>query len=120
MKFFYLPLFGKEDIYGDTDVIIGPIANDTLYDTYGIIFSGLVDGDDALRLLEAGNSYTQINVKSEKAASQLKWEKAKKLTDDELSASRNKVKEEEAEFRNAFENALSSLDSFDEIEEIIG
>lgn len=45
---------GFRDKYENADVIIGPIANDTLYDTYGIIFSGLLSGEDALKLLSVG------------------------------------------------------------------
>ena len=40
----------KEDIYND-DVIIGPIANDTIYDTFGIISSGILSKEEAMTLL---------------------------------------------------------------------
>lgn len=71
---------GYSDAFVDTDVIIGPIANDTLYDTYGIITSGLVSSEDSLKLLSVGKSYIQFNVKTEKAASHLKWEGARQLS----------------------------------------
>ena len=45
----------KEDVDPDTlqsaDVIIGPIANDTIYDTFGIITSGFLTHHQAKRLL---------------------------------------------------------------------
>jgi len=110
---------GGGDAHDDADVIIGPIANDTLYDTYGIIFSGLISGDDALRLLQVGNRYTQINIKSEKAAAQLKWVSAKHLTAPEIEAAESAVRAEEKEFRAAFWDALSTLDNFKEIESIL-
>ena len=111
--------FGKEDLFGDTDVIIGPIANDTLYDTYGIITSGLVTASDSLKLLSVGKRYVQLNVKTEKAAAQLKWEGSRQLTPDEIEASANAVRAEEKEFREAFWNTLRELENFSEIEDML-
>ncbi len=111
--------FARGDEYADTDVIIGPIANDTLYDTYGIIFSGLLTSEEALSLLKVGKQYTQINVKTKKAASQLKWEGAQILSDEEISLSRAKVREEEAEFRSNFDRELTKVERYAEIEEIL-
>ncbi|MBR7072780.1 MAG: DUF3990 domain-containing protein [Eubacterium sp.] len=110
---------GNKDKLADYDVIIGPIANDTLYDTYGIIFSGLLSGDDALRLLRVGKQFTQINIKSEKAASQLTWEYAETLQDDEIAESKMLLRSEESEFRAAFEEAIKELQNYEEINEII-
>lgn len=55
------------------DVIIGPIANDTIFDTLGIITSGFLKPEEALKLLLIGPEYTQVAVKTEKAAAGLKW-----------------------------------------------
>lgn len=110
---------GKEDHYADADIIIGPIANDTLHDTYGIIFSGLISSSDALRLLKTGTQYTQINVKSERAAAQLQWEGARLLTAEELAVANANVRQEEIAFRSAFEAALKVLPNYAEIKEII-
>ncbi|MBQ9517253.1 MAG: DUF3990 domain-containing protein [Eubacterium sp.] len=110
---------GFPDAYGDTDVIIGPIANDTLYDTYGIITSGLVSSEDSLKLLSVGKRYVQLNIKTEKAAAQLRWEGAKQLSTEEIAASQNALRAEEKEFREAFWSALSELDNFAEIEAIL-
>ena len=52
----------------EADVVIGPIANDTIYDTFGIITSGFLKEEDALRLLLIGPEYRQIALKTEKAA----------------------------------------------------
>ena len=57
----------------DADVVIGPIANDTIFDTMGIISSGFLKPEVALKLLLIGPEYIQAAVKSEKAASQLTW-----------------------------------------------
>ena len=55
------------------DVIIGPVANDTIFDTMGIISSGYLEPYEALRLLLIGPEYTQVVIKTEKAAAQLRW-----------------------------------------------
>ena len=55
------------------DVVIGPIANDTIFETFGIISSGFLKPEDALKLLLVGPEYTQVAIKTEKAASRLKW-----------------------------------------------
>jgi hypothetical protein len=60
------------------DVIIGPIANDTIYDTFGIITSGLLKDEDALKLLKIGPEYRQIVLKTERAVKNLR-EKTKML-----------------------------------------
>ena len=111
---------GNRDSYADADVIIGPIASDTLYDTYGIVFSGLLSDMDALRLLKVGDAYTQINIKSEKAAAQLHWEGAETLTAAQIAAARETVKAEESAFRTLFEETLKSLSNYEEIEQILG
>lgn len=38
---------GKPDQYPEADVIIGPIANDTLFDTFGIITSGILSAQQS-------------------------------------------------------------------------
>lgn len=60
------------------DVIIGPIANDTLFDTLGMITSGFLPDKDALQLLMIGPEYTQAVIKTEKALRQLRWIRAEK------------------------------------------
>ena len=61
------------------DVVIGPIANDTIFDTFGIITSGFLKPEDALKLLMIGPEYTQIAIRSEKAAAQLRWMKSEQI-----------------------------------------
>ncbi|MBR2578281.1 MAG: DUF3990 domain-containing protein, partial [Erysipelotrichaceae bacterium] len=55
---------GQEDVLSGYDVIIGPIANDTIYDTWGITTSGLLKPADALRILSVGPEYTQTVLKT--------------------------------------------------------
>ena len=55
------------------DVVMGPVANDTIFDTLGVIGSGFLTSEDSLKLLQIGPKYTQVAIKTEKAASQLRW-----------------------------------------------
>ena len=68
---------GKDTL--DAEVVIGPIANDTIFDTLGIISSGFLQPEEALRLLKIGPEYTQVAVKSERAAACLRWVGAEKI-----------------------------------------
>ncbi|SCW79869.1 Protein of unknown function [Lachnospiraceae bacterium C10] len=63
----------------DADVVIGPIANDTIYDTMGILTSGYVQPDQSLKLLQIGPQYYQVALKSEKAKANLRWVDAKRM-----------------------------------------
>jgi len=58
-------IFGNRRVRDNltSDVIIGPIANDTLFDTYGIITSGYLKDEDALRLLMIGPSIRRLRSK---------------------------------------------------------
>ncbi len=61
------------------DVIIGPIANDTIFDTLGIISSGYLKTEDAMKLLMIGPEYTQVVIKTEKAADRLHWIRSERI-----------------------------------------
>lgn len=93
----------------DADVIIGPIANDTIYDTFGIITSGFLKNDDALRLLLIGPEYHQTALKTEKAASQLQWLSAQVLTPEEIAGYRLMVAEEERKFQEQFAAEMTRI-----------
>ena len=100
--------YNKEDIYND-DVIIGPIANDTIYDTFGIISSGILSKEEAMTLLLIGPEYTQIVLKSEKTVRQLKWLDTRGLKQEEVSYYQKTVKEEEKEYQKLFTEAMSKM-----------
>ena len=55
------------------DVIIGPIANDTLFETFGLITSGFLSSAEAMKLLLIGPEYTQVVLKTQKAINLLQW-----------------------------------------------
>ena len=84
----------------EADVIIGPIANDTIFDTMGIISSGFLDPEEALDLLKIGPEYVQVAVKTKKAAGQLKWLSAERIESMDLSL---KEKEQNEQQDNAEE-----------------
>ena len=48
---------GKADELCDYDVIIGPIANDTIYDLFGITTSGYLTDEQSLQILSTGPCY---------------------------------------------------------------
>ena len=69
----------KQDFQHDFDLVYGPIANDTIFDTLGIISSGFLTSEQAAKLLMIGPEYTQLAIKTEKAAAKLKWLGADKI-----------------------------------------
>ena len=46
-------------------MVIGPIANDTIFNTMGILSSGFLSPEEALELLRVGPAYTQVALKTE-------------------------------------------------------
>ena len=81
----------------EADVIIGPIANDTIFDTLGIISSGFLKPDDAIKLLMIGPEYTQVALKTEKAAGQLRWigsERIERIAGEDLKTEQDAFQEE--------------------------
>lgn len=84
------------------DFVAGPIANDTIYETFGIITSGLLRPEDALRLLRIGPEYRQIALKTEKAVHQLTWLSAERLSETEIAQYRQLVAEEDQTYQAMF------------------
>ena len=91
----------------EADVIIGPIANDTIFDTFGIISSGYLKPGDALELLRIGPEYTQVAVKTEKAAKRLRWTGAKVVAD--VETHRQALKAEMAEYDREFARVVERI-----------
>ena len=89
----------QPDIHADADVLIGPIANDTIYDTWGILTSGLLPPEQALRVLMLGPGYEQTVVKTRAAAAALRFLGAEELKSEEIAAYRETVAAEEAQFQ---------------------
>ena len=91
----------------DTDLVIGPIANDTIFDTHGIISSGYLSSMEALRLLMIGPEYTQVAVKTQKAADHLKWISADRVAG--VKEYKETLKKEQDDFQAQFAAALERL-----------
>lgn len=89
----------------DADVVMGPIANDTLFDTLGIVSSGFLSTEEALRLLRIGPEYTQVAVKTPRAAEQLRWLGAETVSglDSALRSA------EQAEYQRLFGRVMAEL-----------
>lgn len=101
----------------DYDVIIGPIANDTMYDTWGILTSGMLAQEQVLRLLMLGPKFTQTVIKTEKAAAALRFLGAEEMGKAEIAANRETVRAEEAQYQEAFVRLLSEITGVDITEE---
>ena len=91
----------------DADVVIGPIANDTIFDTLGIVSSGYLSPEEALRLLMIGPEYTQVAVKTRKAAGRLKWIGADTVTG--VKEYKELQKKEQDEYQSRFAAELERL-----------
>lgn len=100
---------GAADTLADFDVIAGPIANDTIYDTLGIITSGFLSREQSLQLLLIGPAYEQTVIKTEKAAAALHFESAVRLSPGEIAGLRDMVKHEEEAYQEQFARKLEEL-----------
>ncbi|MBR1757418.1 MAG: DUF3990 domain-containing protein [Lachnospiraceae bacterium] len=99
----------REDLYADYDVIIGPIANDTIYNTWGIITSGMIPKEIALELLLLGPAYEQTVIKTEKAADALTFLGADMMAHEEIASYQETVAQEEEAFQELFAKRLEEL-----------
>ena len=97
-------------------MIIGPIANDTIYGTWGIITSGWLTEEQALRLLTFGPVYHQVAIKTEKAADSLRFINAVSLSNEEIADYRKTVHREEEQFQKQFLELLGTIIDFEEKE----
>ena len=104
----------QPDILAEYDVLIGPIANDTIYDTFGILTSGLMKTEDALAVLRLGNTYYQIVIKTEKAADALRFVRADVLDPEEIASYRDIVSEEEKQFQEDFAKLFEEIGDLDD------
>lgn len=100
---------GYADSLAEYDVIIGPIANDTIYDIWGITTSGLLPKEMALEILLIGAEYKQIVIKSEKAAENLKFLSSAVLDKEEIKKYADDVKKEENEYQSLVSEKLGNI-----------
>ena len=92
---------GYKDNLTEFDVVIGPIANDTIYDVWGILTSGFISPENSLEVLRLGESYTQVVIKSEKANDNLKWISSEILDKNDIIKYQEIVKLEESKYQDS-------------------
>lgn len=100
---------GRADAHPEADVVIGPIANDTIYDTLGILTSGVLTREQSLALLRIGPAFEQTVLKTEKAAARLKWLSTRALAQGEAARFRERVRREEDDYRALLARALENM-----------
>ncbi len=93
----------------DADVIVGPIANDTLLDTFGIIGSGFLSDDEALGLLLIGPEYKQVVIKTEKALTNLCWDHAEVISKETIKKNQELMAKEEEEYQEIFAEEMKRI-----------
>jgi hypothetical protein len=99
---------GRSDPYAGYDAVIGPIACDTLYDTWGILTSGMVGKKLAVEAYRLGPCYRQIVLKSERALSALHFVAAQTVAKEQIAQNRATVKREEQAYQEKLLCLLSS------------
>ena len=93
------------------DVVIGPIANDTIFDTFGIISSGFLKPADAMKLLMIGPEYTQVAVKTEKAAKRLRWLGAERIDKQDAAMRRAEQEAYGAQAARAIREIIAEMEA---------
>ncbi|MBR5637984.1 MAG: DUF3990 domain-containing protein [Pseudobutyrivibrio sp.] len=94
----------------EADVIVGPIANDIIYDTLGITTSGYLDKNESMQLLMIGPEYVQVVIKTEKANSKLKWLSSDELSRAQLAEYQKIMMKENEEFQELFAKKLEEME----------
>ncbi len=105
-------IYGNRHLLPDeleADVIIGPIANDIIYDTLGITTSGFLTKDESMGLLLIGPEYTQVVIKTERAVAQLKWLESVELSKEQLAEYKTLMEKENADFQGVFAAKLEEI-----------
>lgn len=76
------------DAFNGTDLLIAPIANDTLFDLVGILTSGLVPKATCLNVLSLEPHFTQVVLKSELAIKNLRFLEARPISKEQAKKSK--------------------------------
>ncbi len=97
------------NLFPEADVIIGPISNDTIFDTMGILTSGHLSKAEVLPLMKIGPDYSQTVLKTDKASERLKWMKTFTLSDDEASKYDANRRKEGTEYHLRLSETMDNL-----------
>lgn len=108
--YIYANRAGRPDTLTAYDAVIGPIACDTIYDTLGILTSGLIDKEVALKAYRLVPSYRQIVLKSAKAVSALQWVEARTISPEEIRQNRAILLQEEQAYQAKLLQLLGSIE----------
>ena len=99
----------RPDVYSEYDLITGPISNDTIFDSFGIITSGFLNSKEAMKLMMIGLCFRQVVLKSQRAADNLKFLSSEVLSKDMIKASREAYIKENEEYQSEFAKAMQKL-----------
>ena len=108
-EYIYNNRAGHADYLSEADVVVGPIANDTIFDTFGIITSGFLRSDEAIRLLLIGPKYEQTVIKTSRAAANLRWISSREISGEEIARYRGIVEKEEKEYQELFAKVMEEM-----------
>jgi hypothetical protein len=108
--YIYANRAGRPDTLTTYDAVIGPIACDTIYDTLGILTSGLIDKEAALKAYRLVPSYRQIVLKSTKAVSALEWVEARTISPEEIRQNQAILLQEEQAYQAKLLRLLGSIE----------
>ncbi len=108
-SYIYDNRYHREDTNNEYDLIRGPIANDTIYDTFGIITSGILSKEEAMKLLLIGKEYEQIVLKSEKAVSHLKFISYEEVSEEEIASYHDLLMKEQEDYQERFVTLLKTF-----------
>lgn len=81
----------------------------TWLNTYTLALDGLLSREQSLRLLMIGPVYRQTAIKTERAASRLRFISAQVIEEKEIAAYRDKVLEEQEAYQKEFAEVMSAL-----------
>ena len=104
-SYIYYNRRGRDELA--VDVVIGPIANDTIFEIFGIITSGYLEPSQALRLLKIGPEYTQVSIKTKRAADQLRWIGSCVIMD--MEEHQTELQREKEEYQRKFAEVMEAI-----------
>ncbi len=99
----------RPDAFSEYDIIKGPIANDTIFDTFGIITSGFLSPQEAMKLLMIGPCFTQIVLKTEAAVNNLSFVSHEVLSKDVMDKAREQYAAENRKFQEQFAKTMQEM-----------
>ena len=76
----------------------------------GILTSGMIGPEKAMRLLMIGPVYEQVVIRTDRAVSQLTWISARKLSSEEARKLETRLRNEEKSYQREFASEMMKLD----------